>query len=60
MHKHPDSEQAKLAISLIDSLGRDGTIHVCRANGWDGVLDYLLGPDRERCCDPADGPRFRS
>ena len=59
MHNQPVSEQAKLAMSLIDSLGRDGAIHVCRANGWDGVLDYLLGPDRERSCDPADGPRFR-
>ncbi|MDH5557175.1 MAG: hypothetical protein OEZ03_07475 [Alphaproteobacteria bacterium] len=38
------SEQARLAMSLIESLGREGAIHACRANGWDGVLNYLLGP----------------
>jgi hypothetical protein len=59
MRKQQISEQANLAMSLIDSLGRDGAIHVCRANGWDGVLAHLLGPDRQRSRDPADGPRFR-
>jgi hypothetical protein len=60
MQKQPINEQARLAMSLIDSLGREGAIHVCRANGWDGVLDHLLGPDRERSCDPFDGPRYRN
>lgn len=59
MQKQPISEQARLALSLADCLGREGAINVCRANGWDGVLSFLLGPDRERSCDPADGPFFR-
>lgn len=59
MQKQPMSEQARLAMLLADSLGREGAIHVCRANVWDGVLDFLLGPDRERTCGPADGPRYR-
>lgn len=46
MQKQPISEQARLAMSLADSLGREGAINVCRANGWDGVLNYLLGPNR--------------
>lgn len=58
MQKQPISEQAKLANSLIDGLGREGAIHACRANGWDGVLDYLLGLDREHTHDPINGPRF--
>lgn len=42
MHKQPISEQARLAMSLADCLGREGAINVCRANGWDGVLSFLL------------------
>lgn len=45
MQKQPLSEQARLAMSLVDSLGREGAIHACRANGWQGVLDCLLGTD---------------
>jgi len=44
MQNPPITEQARLAMSLIESLGREGAIHACRANGWDGVLNYLLGP----------------
>jgi hypothetical protein len=32
----------KLAISLISSLGVDGAIHVCQANSWDGVLNWVM------------------
>lgn len=55
MPNQPISEQAKLAKSLIDNLGREGAIHACRANGWDGVLSYLLGPDRDRTAGSSDG-----
>ena len=34
-------EQAKLAMALVDSLGLQGAISACRANGWDGVLEIL-------------------
>jgi hypothetical protein len=34
--------QRKLAISLISSLGVDGAIHVCQANSWDGVLNWVM------------------
>ena len=36
------SHQEKLAVSLIQSLGIEGAIHACRANSWDGVLEYVL------------------
>lgn len=39
-------EQARLALSLVDGLGLDGAIFACRANGWDGVLDVLIGARR--------------
>ncbi len=34
--------QRKLAISLISSLGVDGANHACQANGWDGVLNWVM------------------
>ena len=40
-------EQARFALTLVDSLGLDGAIFACRANGWDGVLDILIGTSRE-------------
>ncbi len=43
-------EQARLALALIDSLGIDGAVFACRANGWDGVLDLLVG--RPQRADP--------
>lgn len=59
MPKQVVSEQAKLAKSLMDNLGREGAIHACRANGWDGVLDYLMGPDRQRTGDMGNGSNLR-
>lgn len=56
MLHQPISEQAKLAKSLMENLGREGAIHACRANGWDGVLGYLLGPDRQQSGGTTDGP----
>jgi hypothetical protein len=35
-------EQRRLADSLIETLGLDGAIYACRANAWDGVLDFVL------------------
>ncbi len=43
------TEQARLALALVDNLGLDGAIFACRANGWDGVLDILIGSSREVC-----------
>lgn len=40
-----NAEQARLAKSLVESLGLDGAISACRANGWDGVLACLLRPE---------------
>jgi hypothetical protein len=31
-----------LAASLVDCLGRDSAIHVCKLNGWQGVLDVII------------------
>ncbi len=36
------NHQEKLAVSLIQSLGFEGAKHACRANSWDGVLQYVL------------------
>ncbi len=36
------SQQEKLALSLIESLGFDGAIHACQANSWDDVLRCIL------------------
>lgn len=36
------SVQEELADSLIRCMGRDSAIHVCRINGWAGVLAILL------------------
>ena len=41
------SYQARLAMSLIATLGQDGAVRACRENCWDGVLSYLLPPERE-------------
>ena len=47
-------EQAKLAMALVDSLGWEGAISACRANGWDGVLDVLRDTDAPK--HPDKGP----
>jgi len=46
------SQQARLAKMLIDSLGLEGAISACRANGWDGVLEFLPGAGRDRTHGP--------
>ena len=51
-------EQARLALALVDSLGIDGAIFACRANGWDGVLDLLIGGSREDRGRTAPAPVF--
>lgn len=40
-------EQARPALTLLDSLGLRGAIFACRTNGWDGVLDFLIGGNHE-------------
>ncbi len=35
-------DQARLARSLIDTLGLDGAIYACRSNAWHGVLECVL------------------
>lgn len=37
------TEQARLALNLVDCMGLDSAIFACRANGWDGVLKFLTG-----------------
>ena len=34
--------QARLAESLISTLGLEGAVHACQANTWDGVLQCVL------------------
>ncbi|MDH3472604.1 MAG: hypothetical protein OEM59_02835 [Rhodospirillales bacterium] len=41
------SYQEELARNLMECLGREGAIHACQANGWDGVLNFLLPKGRE-------------
>jgi hypothetical protein len=49
-------EQAKLAMALVDSLGVEGAISACRANGWDGVLDFLNGAEISELPDAEPQP----
>lgn len=37
--------QQRLAQQLIACLGRDSAIHVCKVNGWAGILEAILGQD---------------
>ncbi len=40
----PDSnQQQRLAQQLVACLGRDSAIHVCRVNGWAGILAAIVG-----------------
>jgi hypothetical protein len=39
------TQQQRLAQQLVDCLGRDSAIHVCRVNGWAGILDVILEAD---------------
>jgi len=45
--RYDRTEQARLALALVDSLGLDGAIFACRANAWDGVLQFLESGGRE-------------
>ena len=49
-------EQVRLAMALVDSLGLEGAIFACRANGWDGVLDFLLGTEVRELTDAEPQP----
>lgn len=52
-------EQARLAKALVDSLGLDGAISACRANGWDGVLKYLIGYGEAPAAGSNGLPRYQ-
>jgi len=41
------TQQQRLALQLIACLGRDSALHVCRVNGWAGILDAILKADDE-------------
>ena len=56
--RHERTEQARLALALVDSLGMDGAIFACRANGWDGVLALLVGGRRDGHRDSAPAPLY--
>jgi hypothetical protein len=45
--KERKGQQHKLALQLIACLGRDSAIHVCKVNGWAGILDAILSEDPE-------------
>ncbi len=38
----PNNSQQKLASQLVECLGRDDAIHVCKVNGWNGILDAIV------------------
>jgi len=37
--------QQRLAKQLVACLGRDSAIHVCKVNGWAGILEVILSND---------------
>lgn len=37
-----DHRQRQFAMSLVDSLGHDSALQVCRDNGWYGVMDIII------------------
>ena len=39
--------QEVLARELVDCMGRDSAIHICKVNGWMGVLEYLTPGDQK-------------
>ena len=47
VHAPDSNQQQKLAQQLIACLGRDSAIHVCKVNGWAGILDAILSEDPE-------------
>ncbi len=48
----PNNNQQQLASQLVECLGRDGAIHVCKVNGWNGILDAIVAGE-------GDGPADR-
>ncbi len=48
----PNSSQQQLASELVECLGRDGAVHVCKVNGWNGILDAIVAGED-------DGPTHR-
>lgn len=49
-------EHTKLAMALVDSLGVDGAISACRANGWDAVLQVIRDTKQRNL--PDTGPKL--
>ena len=43
VHGPVANQQQRLAQQLIACLGRDSAIHVCKVNGWAGILAAILG-----------------
>jgi hypothetical protein len=43
VHDPVVNQQQRLAQQLIACLGRDSAIHVCKVNGWAGILAAILG-----------------
>jgi hypothetical protein len=41
----PYNCQQKLASQLVECLGHDGAIHVCKVNGWNGILDAIVAAE---------------
>ena len=49
----PANGRRQLAHELVACLGREGAIHVCKVNGWQGILDLL---EAEAETDPVAPP----
>jgi len=49
----PSNCQQQLARQLIACLGRDSAIHVCKVNGWAGVLEAIIKEDAQ-VADPGN------
>jgi hypothetical protein len=47
VHAPDSNQQQRLAQQLIACLGRDSAIHVCKVNGWVGILDVILSEGAE-------------
>jgi hypothetical protein len=48
VHNPVANQQQRLAQQLIACLGRDSAIHVCKVNGWAGILAAILGESEMR------------
>ena len=48
-----ENSRQRLAHELVACLGRESAIHVCKVNGWQGILDLL---ETEAETDPAAPP----